>query len=116
DDERRKSAPTAQVRGSSYDGNMRRTAGEEQPASGMAASNLATQSRPRRGVGRPRLRLRPPPSDQGFIFSSACCIGTEETLMNPANGRSMSKIRFTATDTENAPANIVATTVAFNGA
>jgi hypothetical protein len=61
-------------------------------------------------------RSRPSPSDQGFILSSACCIGTEETLMNPANGRSMSKIRFRAIDTENAPANMVAMTVAFNGA
>src|ERR1700721_85494 len=39
------SAPTEQVRGSSYDGNMRRTSGEEQPARGTAASNSAIKYR-----------------------------------------------------------------------
>jgi hypothetical protein len=43
--EDQKSAPAERVRGSSHDGNMRRTSGDEQPAGGMAASNLAIKCR-----------------------------------------------------------------------
>jgi hypothetical protein len=51
-----KAPQTELVRGSSYDGNMRLTGGDEQPSQGMAASNLAIKFGVRRaapGVPRP---------------------------------------------------------------
>jgi hypothetical protein len=53
---------------------------------------------------------------QGFIWSSVCSIGAEDTLMNPANGRSMSKIKFTAMETEIEHTNRAPTIVALSGA